>query len=139
MVIGVEITIFQGSPPGEKRTCIPSPSMCRGQWHSIPLPESMPRAWQSPYDPPAGPASSGTLLTDRSPRGSQVDMAGLSYLSGSKTVWIDSISSPEQYANVSTEYFPDGNGDWIELNLSLPQPKPQYAEYPDQQSRWIHG
>ncbi len=44
------------------------------------------------------------------------ESVGISYLSGSNVVWIDSISFTEQYANVSTGYFPDGTGDWINLN-----------------------
>jgi len=44
------------------------------------------------------------------------ESVGLSYLSGSETVWIDSITFPKQYANISTGYFPDGDGSWIELD-----------------------
>jgi len=43
---------------------------------------------------------------------------GMSYLSGNTLVWIDSISFPEQYANISSGYYPDGEGDWIELDQS---------------------
>jgi len=43
---------------------------------------------------------------------------GMSYLSGNTLVWIDSISFPEQYANISSGFYPDGEGDWIELDQS---------------------
>lgn len=44
------------------------------------------------------------------------ESVGLSYLSGNEVVWIDSISYSKQYANISTGYFPDGDGNWVELD-----------------------
>ncbi len=44
------------------------------------------------------------------------ESVGISYLSGTNVVWIDSISFTRQYANVSTGYFPDGTGSWVKLD-----------------------
>ncbi len=44
------------------------------------------------------------------------ESVGLSYLSGTSVIWIDSLTFSEQYPNVSTGYFPDGSGDWVNLN-----------------------
>ncbi|MDX2432454.1 MAG: CotH kinase family protein, partial [Bacteroides sp.] len=41
---------------------------------------------------------------------------GLSYMSGSNVVWIDSLTFTEQWANVSTGCFPDGTGPWVDLD-----------------------
>jgi hypothetical protein len=46
------------------------------------------------------------------------ESVGLSYLSDTDVIWIDSLSFQEQYANVSTGHFPDGNGAWIKLDYT---------------------
>ena len=39
-------------------------------------------------------------------------------MSGESLIWIDSISFRDQYANISKGYFPDGSGDWIDLDFT---------------------
>ncbi len=41
---------------------------------------------------------------------------GLSYLSGSTLVWIDSLTFTKQYINVSSGHYPDGSGNWVDLD-----------------------
>ena len=43
------------------------------------------------------------------------ESVGLSYFSGNTTVWIDSLTFQRQYANLSSGYFPDGEGSCVEL------------------------
>lgn len=44
------------------------------------------------------------------------ESVGLSYPSELTTIWVDSIHFSKQYINLSTGHFPDGTGNWIELD-----------------------